>query len=1009
MLSGLVNGFDSFFVWLNSVLKQNLSDYSDLETAQDEYTMVSKDGSLLSIIRIDGYKSLINIEAFYQKISEPFSSGLDPFMSKSGHTVQVWFSIDPSKSEKAVRMALNPSYETAKRLGLDLEEILDERVKHISSRANHEECYLVLWTRVSALVKNEIKNEFNDKKKIRMEQRAPHQYASDPFAGNGLLFNLHNSYVDSIEQLLYGMSVASEKLSVREAARSVRNSIDDEFTNPNWEPSLPGDTIRPNIRHEMHKAEEWDIVWPKLSWQVCPRDATIINDKLVQVGDKIYAPGYVDLLPKDIQSFASLFGTLGGKFPWRISFTIEGDGLAAVSVRGLFASVLAFSSGNNKLLNNGVKVLRELKEQHNQTLVKIRIAFCTWGHKTKVTEVERQLSELCRAVEGWGSALVSEVTGDPIGGFMSSSLGATTNSVATVSAAPIGATTFMMPLSRPSSAWRNGAVLLISPDNKLMPYQPGSSEQTTWVQLIFAKPGSGKSVLMNVTNLALCLAPGIPRLPRIGIVDIGPSSSGLISLIKESLPVDKRHLVQYYRMRMTEEFCVNPFDTQLGCRYPTSEEIAFLNNFLLLLVTDPNSQRPEEGMTGLVQAIIHDMYQKTSEKGMPKRYDRGVDRHIDECLERINADVDHRTTWWEVVDYLFKAGLTHEATLAQRQAVPLLADATASAQDDKIRDIYGKVTVGTGETLVQYFNRSVTDALNQYKILGRATVFDIGEARIVSLDLDEVAKSGGVQAQRQTAVMYMLARYILGKDFKIGVDSVNEMPYPAHLDVPENVPVREYKLYHKKRIEDCKEDFKRLCFDEFHRTSSSAMVREQIIVDMREGRKWNLDVTLASQSLEDFDDTMKSFATGIFIMDGGNEKDINNLVDTFGMDDPAERYFLSKGKVHGPRNGRPGVFMAKFITNTGKYTQLLSANIGSSEMWALNTTAEDAAIRNKLYERIGPANARRLLSQIHPYGIKKVVEQRKEGMKNSGVYTDDDSNIYDQLIDELLRKGGYIK
>jgi intracellular multiplication protein IcmB len=794
MLSGLVNGMDSFFVWLNSMLKQNLCDYSDLETAQDEYTLVAKDGSLLSIIRIDGYKSLINTEAFYQKISEPFNGGLDPFMSKPGHMVQVWFSIDPTKSERAVRMALNPSYETAKRLNLDLEEILDERVKHISARANYEECYLVLWTRVSALVKNEKKNEEKDKKKVRMEQKAPQQYSSDPFAGNGLLFNLHNSYVDNIEQLLYGIGVASEKLSVRVAARAVRQSIDDEFTNPNWEPSLPGDPIMPNVRHEMHKAEEWDIVWPKLSWQVCPRDATIINDKLVQVGDKIYAPGYIDLMPKDIQPFAALFGSLGGKFPWRISFVIEGDGLAAVSTRGLFASVLAFTSGNNKLLNNGVKLLRELKDQYNQTVVKTRIAFCTWGHKSKVSDVERQLSELCRAVEGWGSALVSEVTGDPIAGFMSSALGATTNSVATISASPLGATTFMMPLSRPSSAWRTGAVLLISPDAKLMPYQPGSSEQTTWIQLIFAKPGSGKSVLMNVTNLALCLAPGIPRLPRIGIVDIGPSSSGLISLLKEALPSDKRHLVQYYRMRMTEEFCVNPFDTQLGCRYATAEEIAFLNNFLLLLVTDPNSDKPEEGMTGLVQAIIQDMYQKTSEKGMPKRYDVGVDRNVDESLEKINFESDHRTSWWEVVDALFKAGLTHEATLAQRHAVPLLADASSSAQDDKIRDIYGKVTVSTGETLVQYFNRSITDALNQYKILGRPTVFDIGEARVVSLDLDEVAKSGGVQAQRQTAVMYMLARYILGKDFKLGVDTINEMPYPSHLPVPEGIPAKEYKL-----------------------------------------------------------------------------------------------------------------------------------------------------------------------------------------------------------------------
>ncbi len=1006
MFNGLVNGLDSFFIWLSGNLKQNLADYSDLETAQDEYSLVAKDGSLLSILRIDGFKSLINTEAFYQKISEPFNSGMDPFMSKNGHMIQVWFSIDPTKSESVVRQALNPSYETAKRLNLDLNEILDERVKIISSYTNFEECYLVLWTRPSALVKNDVKLEQKAKIKVRMEQRAPQNNTSDVFAGNTMIYNLHSSYVDSVDQMLYGMGLAAEKLSVREAARAVRNSIDDQFTNNQWEPFLPGDPIMPNIRKEMHKAEEWDIVWPKLSWQVCPRDATIVNDKLVQIGDKLYAPGYVDLMPKDVQPFAALFSSLGGKFPWRISFTIEGDGLAAVSTRGLFASILAFTSGNNKLLNKGVKVLRELKDQYNQTVVKVRVSFCTWGDKANPGKVEQQLSELARAVEGWGSCLVSEVTGDPIAGMMSSAVGATVNSVATISAAPLGATSFMLPLSRPSSAWRSGAVLLVSPDNKLMPYQPGSSQQTTWIQLIFAKPGSGKSVLMNVTNLALCLAPGIPRLPRIGIVDIGPSSSGLISLIKEALPVDKRHLVQYYRMRMTEEFCVNPFDTQLGCRFPTAEEVAFLNNFLLLLVTDPNNDKPEEGMTGLVQAIIQDMYVKTADKGMPKRYDRGVDLSVDEALDKIDFKPDHKTSWWEVVDALFVGGKVHEATMAQRHAVPLLADASTSAQDDKIRDIYGKVTVSTGESLTQYFNRSVTDALNQYKILGRPTVFDIGEARIVSLDLDEVAKSGGVQAQRQTAVMYMLARYILGKDFKIGVDTINEMPYPAHMPVPDTIPIKAYKGYHKKKIEDTKEDFKRLCFDEFHRTSSSQMVRNQIIVDMREGRKWNLDVTLASQSLEDFDETMKSFATGLFIMDGGTEKDINNLVETFGMEDPAERFYLSKGKVHGPRGGRAGVFMAKFITNTGKYTQLLSANIGPSEMWALSTTAEDAAVRSKLYEKLGPATTRRILSQMYPSGIKKVVEQRKENMKSSGVYTgiDDDSNIYDQIVEEILKR-----
>ena len=89
---------------------------------------------------------------------------------------------------------------------------------------------------------------------------------------------------------------------------------------------------------------------------------------------------------------------------------------------------------------------------------------------------------------------------------------------------------YMLPLFRPASPWNHGAILFRSPDGKPWPYHPGSRYQTTWIDLFYARPGSGKSVLSNAINLAVCLSPGITRLPRIAIVDIGPSSSGLISL-----------------------------------------------------------------------------------------------------------------------------------------------------------------------------------------------------------------------------------------------------------------------------------------------------------------------------------------------------------------------------------------------------------------------------------------------------------------------------------------------
>lgn len=1009
MLGGLVNGIDSFMLWLNSAFKQNLSDYSDLETAQDEFTLVTRDGSLLSVLRINGYKSIVNVEAFYENISKPIADSLDGPMSKNGHAFQILFSMDPTRSFEVVGDALAPAYKTIEKLNMDLKEILDEKVSTIANIANFEECFIVLWTRPGNLVPNDLAEESKRKLEARKKIMTPTGNGQDPLAANNMLINQHSSFVSNMEKVFYGVNLDVDVLDVVEATRAVRASINYQVTGKNWTPSLPGDPIRPVIRREKHNADEWDIVWPKISWQVCPSTADIVNNKVVQVGNLVYAPAYVDLLPKDVIPFTDLFNTLGNKFPWRISFWVEADGLSAVAMRGLFASILGFSSESNKLLNKGVNALKVLRDEYQQNAVKIRIAFCTWTDKDKISNVERNIAELSRAVESWGGCLVSEVTGDPVAGVVSSALAFSSNSVATVSAAPLDAVTFMLPLSRPSSPWLKGSVLFLSPDMKLMPYQPGSSEQSTWVSLIFAKPGSGKSVLMNILNFASCVAPGIERLPRIGIVDIGPSSSGLISLLKESLPIDKRHLVQYYRLRMTEDYCVNPFDTQLGCRFPTSEELAFLNNFVLLLATDPNKETPEEGMTGLVQAVIEDMYYDTSEKGKPKRYDKGTDYYVDAAVEDLQKyhgfELDNETTWWEVVDKLFDVDNYHAAVMAQRYAVPLLADAASSAQKEKIRNIYGKVIVSTGENLIEYFNRSLTGALNQYKILGRPTVFDIGEARVVSLDLDEVAKTGGAQADRQTAVMYLFARYILGKDFKLGVDTVNEMPYPSHMEITvPTIPVKKYKVYHKKRAEDIKEDYKRLCFDEFHRTSKSQMVRDQIIVDMREGRKWKIDVTLASQALKDFDETMCSFTTSIFVMDGGTEQDIEELVETFGMDDPAEKWALQKGKVHPPRNG-PGVFMAKFFTNSGKYTQLLQAYVGPIEMWALNTTAEDAAIRNKMYEKIGPVNARKILAKEFPRGVAKYIAMRRENLRNTGMMSaDDDSNIYNQIIDELLSK-----
>ena len=49
--------------------------------------------------------------------------------------------------------------------------------------------------------------------------------------------------------------------------------------------------------------------------------------------------------------------------------------------------------------------------------------------------------------------------------------------------------------------------------------------------------------------------------------------------------MQQRHLVAHHRLRMTPDYAINPFDTQLGCRYPMPQERSFLLNFLILLST----------------------------------------------------------------------------------------------------------------------------------------------------------------------------------------------------------------------------------------------------------------------------------------------------------------------------------------------------------------------------------------------------------------------------------------
>lgn len=986
----ILDTIDSILAWIGTSLGQTAENYCELETADSEHVLVAKDGSLVSILKIEGATFLVGPEEF-ERMHGTLSRTLQTALARAGHAIQVYFIHDKEAVTQELENILRPARQTAERFNLDLEDFFKEKISELYRYCAAESMFFVVWTRPAVLTVAQLKQSVNDQTERLRSGKVPlARNAQNVMAMIPELRDTHDSLIRSMLSDLNGMGLLSNLLDIHNACRAIRASVDPDFTDNQWSAYLPGDPIP--VRETKHFAGDIsDVLWPPLANQLIPRDGENIDLRIARVGDRVYAPICIDLFPKELAPFGVLFNrVLNAKIPWRISFLIEGDGMKSLGMKPTVAAILSFAHAHNRLIGNAMDYLKYVQVNADDAIVKLQVAACTWAKVGDEKLLRMRGAELAKAIQGWGYCETSEISGDPYAGVMSSALGLSTQNVAIPSVAPLSDVVFMIPFTRPASPWTTGAVLFRSVDGKPWPYQPGSTMQTTWIDLVFARPGSGKSVLSNAMNLALCLSAGIQRLPMIAIIDIGPSSSGLISLIKEALPKEQRHLVAYHRMRMRAEMAINPFDTQLGSRVPSPQERAYLVNFLTLLATPVGQTNAYDGITDMAGLIVDELYKSMVDSANPRLYTANLEPALDKLMAELKIAVDSHTTWWEITDELFKAGYTHEATISQRYAMPLLADAVSISRSQTVADLYGEIKAPTGEPIIAAFSRMISSAIREYPILSRVTAFDLGETRIVSLDLDEVAKTGGEAADRQTAIMYMLARYVLARHYYLTEDMLKDLN-----------PI--YQEYHRKRILEIREDAKRIVFDEFHRTSKAKAVRDQVIVDMREGRKWNVQVALLSQSLEDFDSVMIEFATSIFIMDAGPKQAIERSTQVFGLSDTAK--LALETRVHGPRPGG-ATFLAQFATKYGVNTQLITSTIGPVELWAFNTTAIDARIRNALYEKIGAKETRKLLSMMYPGGsAAKIVEERMNQFKDqSGIISEEKSNsVIDSLIDEIYQ------
>ena len=265
----------------------------------------------------------------------------------------------------------------------------------------------------------------------------------------------------------------------------------------------------------------------------------------------------------------------------------------------------------------------------------------------------------------------------------------------------------------------------------------------------------------------------------------------------------------------------------------------------------------------------------------------------------------------------------------------------------------------SAENVINAFERMITSAIHEYPILSSVTVRYRWYAALL-LDLMDVSPQGDEAADRQTAIMYMLARHALVRSWWMSKEMIQNVP-------------EKYQEYHDQRLQEISESRSGFC--QFHRTSASKSVRSQVIRDVREGRKRGVQIVLTSQLLDDFDDDMVDLATGVWILGTAiSDKAVDDVQDRFGLSETAKA--IIRNKLTGPKSiGAPCLFVLG--STDGRYEQHLYNTLGPIELWALSTSAEDVAIRNRVYGKLGASRARQVLAAGYPGGSARSEIRRR--------------------------------
>lgn len=982
----MLDSIERALYWLSSFFFEGDADsLCQLRCPVDETTLLTNKDQLMSVIRVRGNRKLMGAPEFEKASGNVAAITAGLFKSGTGnlHSLAFAFRSSPEGSSRVLKEAFEPTLNTARRMGVQDFEGFESQITKLAGLCSEESSYMVFFSHPSGLSPAE-RTRIQEWRLATMEEyakKAPGLRLDDelgqrPRMPAPMLMARHQSALANFLKSMQadidanGAGLLIDVMPVGAGLGLLRRHLDATGFPTTWKPRLLGDAVTPAAWKRPNNAMH--LMPLRIGRQLVPsKSIEVFSDVELVKRDGIYYGGLVmTVLPESgSEPFHALADRIGRAIPYSCSMELIPNGTVQRGVDRAFAGVVGAMGDYNKAVKGAWRHLKEMVRQ-GVYVGAMRMCFSTWAKSER--EAVDNLAFLKSSLESWGSATVTNETGGPAVLALASAPGYTSRMPAAYLPGPLTELCRMLPLFRPESVWDAGQLITHTREGRPYPIAWGSVLQNYWGTAIFAPTGSGKSFLINMINEGILFSPGLENLPYIAMVDVGPSAKNVVLKAKAQLPERLARQILYLRLRNEAKYSVNPFDTQLGCDRPTPVDRDAVISVLSTIA--PNLGQEGEKFLGFV---VDEAYKQFGRKSpTQRRWQSSLNPELHQKVLSTGFQFQETTFVWEVVDGLMRAGHPEDALVAQRYAVPRMPDLVKACRSTEILNAYKNTPTTTLEGIIDVFSRAIQTAQNEYALVYDYTQFDVGNARAVFVDLEElVTGDDSMESKRRSAMMMMFGRRLATRNYFLRWDELESIVPPDYVE------------YHRDRVKDLEEQLKFLEFDEVHYANGVESMKRRIGQDLRVGRKYKIVVMLASQLLGDFSQEVVNNCFNFFILGVGTKTSLQEIIDTFGLSESEAAVLVNECTG-------PGRMLALFKTTRGDTSQSLRTAASGLTAWSFSTSKDDDLVRREVAELTGDyMRALKTLAKVFPSGSARDAldlfrKRRKSAVHEQGIVHD---------------------